>query len=291
MDVITNKLLRYVDTNTLLLMTRLRRNRNVQVGLTLTLIFILTALLAPLIAPYNPLEGDLLEALQSPSLRHIFGTDNLGRDVFSRTVWGARVSLTVAFFGILIAAISGVLVGALAGYLGRSVDEVTMRVVDVMLSFPDILLAMLVAAVTGPGVGNVILAISLYNFPQFVRVARGAVIAVKEMEFVEAAKAIGEGGASILFRYVLPNTLSPIVVHATLRAGASILTAAGLSFLGLGVQPPTPEWGSMINDAMHYLDVAPHLWIFPGIFLMLTVLGFNLLGDGLNEVLNPRIRE
>ena len=282
---------RRFGTSALMTLRKMSRNRNVRVGGTLVAFFVLIAILAPIISLYDPIEGDLSEALQLPSLKHIFGTDSLGRDVFSRVIWGARTSLIIASLGILIAIATGLFVGAVSGYVNGIVDEIIMRFIDVMLAFPDILLALLVAIITGPGLINVILAIGLYNFPQFVRIARGSVIAVKEMDYVEAAKAIGENDISILFRYILPNALPPIVVHGTLRTAASILTAAGLSFLGLGVQPPIPEWGSMINDAMQYLDVAPHMWIFPGVFLMLTVLGFNLLGDGLNDVLNPRIKE
>ena len=291
MEFIEKFIEKHFGTSTLMTLRKMARNRNVRVGGTLVAFFVLIAILAPIISPYDPIEGDLSEALQSPSLKHIFGTDSLGRDVFSRVIWGARTSLIIASLGILIAIATGLFVGAVSGYVNGIVDEVIMRFIDVMLAFPDILLALLVAIITGPGLTNVILAIGLYNFPQFVRIARGSVIAVKEMDYVEAAKAIGENDISILFRYILPNALPPIVVHGTLRTAASILTAAGLSFLGLGVQPPIPEWGSMINDAMQYLDVAPHMWIFPGVFLMLTVLGFNLLGDGLNDILNPRIKE
>lgn len=279
------------DSRRLIFTKRLLRNKNVTIGLTLTLFFITIALLAPVISPYNPAEGDLGRALRPPNPENIFGTDNLGRDVFSRVVWGARTSLIIASLGILIAVLTGGVLGAISGYIGGRLDDLIMRVVDILLAFPDILLAMFISAIVGPGLGNVILAIGVYNFPQFVRVARGAVMSVKNADYVEAARAIGEGKVSIIFRYVLPNALNPIVVHATLRTGASILTAAGLSFLGLGVQPPTPEWGSMISDAFQYLDIAPHMWICPGIFLMISVLGFNMLGDGLNDVLNPRIRE
>ncbi len=280
-----------LSPQTRLLLRKLWRNRSFRIGFPIVLVFIILGLIAPLIAPYNPVKGNLSEALQPPSSKHWFGTDQLGRDIFSRTIYGARISLIVAFTGILLAVIAGVLYGAASGYAGGNIDEALMRIIDILLAFPDILLAILVAAIVGPGLLNVIIAVGAYNFPQFARITRGAVLAVKELEYVEAAEAIGESSFSILFRYILPNSMYPVVVHGTLRTGASILTAAALSFLGLGVQPPTPEWGAMINEAMKYLDIAPQMWIFPGIFLTVTVLGFNLMGDGLNDVLNPRIKE
>ena len=280
-----------LSPQTRLLLRKLWRNRSFRIGFPIVLAFTILGLIAPLIAPYNPVKGNLSEALQPPSSKHWFGTDQLGRDIFSRTIYGARISLIVAFTGILLAVIAGVLYGAASGYAGGNIDEALMRIIDILLAFPDILLAILVAAIVGPGLLNVIIAVGAYNFPQFARITRGAVLAVKELEYVEAAEAIGESSFSILFRYILPNSMYPVVVHGTLRTGASILTAAALSFLGLGVQPPTPEWGAMINEAMKYLDIAPQMWIFPGIFLTITVLGFNLMGDGLNDVLNPRIKE
>ncbi|MGC8909836.1 MAG: ABC transporter permease [Fervidicoccaceae archaeon] len=270
---------------------KLRRNKNVVLGGSLVLIFVAMALLAPIISPYSPIASNLSNALKPPSPSHIFGTDYLGRDIFSRVLWGARISLIIAVVGIAISLIFGAVIGGFSGYLGGAFDDVVMGAVNILLAFPDILLALFVAAVTGPGMNNVILAIGVYNFPQFARIARGSVISVKTSDFVEAARAMGESRTSIFFRYILPNSLSPIVVHATLRTAASILTAAGLSFLGLGIQPPTPEWGAMISEALYYLDAAPYMWVFPGTFLVLTVLGFNLLGDGLNDVLNPRIKD
>lgn len=274
-----------------MLLRKLGRNKNVVIGGALVLFFVAIALLAPIISPYNPIKGNLSDALRPPSENHIFGTDYLGRDILSRVFWGARISLTIAVVGIAISLIFGAVIGGFSGYIGGILDEIVMGAINILLAFPDILLALFVAAVTGPGLSNVILAIGVYNFPQFARIARGAVISVKTSDYVEAARAVGESRSSIFFRYVLPNSLSPIVVHATLRTAASILTAAGLSFLGLGVQPPTPEWGAMISEALYYLDAAPYMWVFPGIFLVTTVLGFNLLGDGLNDVLNPRIKD
>ncbi len=280
-----------LSPQTRLLLRKLWRNKSFKLGFPLVLFFVLLGIFAPILATHNPVKGNLSEALQPPSRNHWFGTDQLGRDIYSRVIYGSRISLIVATAGILLAVAAGVLYGSISGYIGGYVDEALMRIVDILLAFPDILLAILVAAIVGPGLTNVIIAIGTYNFPQFARIARGAVLAVKDQEYVEAAEAIGEPGTSILFRYILPNSMYPIVVHGTLRTGASILTAAALSFLGLGVQPPTPEWGAMINEAMKYLDVAPQMWVFPGIFLIVTVLGFNLMGDGLNDVLNPKIKD
>ena len=280
-----------LSPQTRLLLRKLWRNKSFKLGFPLVLFFILLGIFAPILATHNPVKGNLSEALQPPSRNHWFGTDQLGRDIYSRVIYGSRISLIVATAGILLAVAAGVLYGSISGYIGGYVDETLMRIVDILLAFPDILLAILVAAIVGPGLTNVIIAIGTYNFPQFARIARGAVLAVKDQEYVEAAEAVGEPGTSILFRYILPNSMYPIVVHGTLRTGASILTAAALSFLGLGVQPPTPEWGAMINEAMKYLDVAPQMWVFPGIFLIITVLGFNLMGDGLNDVLNPKIKD
>ncbi len=280
-----------LSPQTRLLLRKLWRNKSFKVGFPLVLFFVLLGIFAPILATHNPVKGNLSEALQPPSRNHWFGTDQLGRDIYSRVIYGSRISLIVATAGILLAVAAGVLYGSVSGYIGGYVDETLMRIVDILLAFPDILLAILVAAIVGPGLTNVIIAIGTYNFPQFARIARGAVLAVKDQEYVEAAEAVGEPGTSVLFRYILPNSMYPIVVHGTLRTGASILTAAALSFLGLGVQPPTPEWGAMINEAMKYLDVAPQMWVFPGIFLIITVLGFNLMGDGLNDVLNPKIKD
>jgi len=271
------------------LVRRALRNRNVKVGGLIVLAFALMGILAPFISPYDPTKGELRDSLLPPSPEHPFGTDQLGRDILSRVIWGARTSLIVATASVLLAVVAGVVVGGLSAYLGGWVDELITRVIDIMLAFPDILLALFVTAVVGPGLENVILAVALYNFPQFVRIMRGSALQVKEMEYVEAARAIGESSFNVFFRYLMPNALAPVIIHATLRTAASILTAAGLSFLGLGVQPPTPEWGQMMSDARTYLVTAPHVWVFPGVALFVTVLGFNLFGDGLNDVLNPKV--
>jgi ABC-type dipeptide/oligopeptide/nickel transport system permease subunit len=270
---------------------KIKRNRNIRVGSIFLGIFIIISLFPWAFSSCDPYKGDLKESLNPPSFEHPFGTDYLGRDLLSRVLWGARTSLIIATLGVLLASTLGTFIGTISGYYRGKLDYTIMRVVDVMLAFPDFLLALFIVAVTGPGLWNVILAIAFYNFPQFVRISRGSALAVREMDYVEAAKALGENDFSIIFKYILPNSLSPVIVHFTLRLGASILTAAGLSFLGLGVQPPTPDWGLMLNEALTYLSSAPYMWVFPGIFLIMTVIGLNLTGDGLNDVLNPRVRE
>jgi peptide/nickel transport system permease protein len=270
---------------------RFRRNKSAVTGALIVVGFALMAILAPFLAPYDPIKQNIDESLVPPSIKHPFGCDLFGRDILSRVIHGARISLIVATLGVSLAAVLGTIIGAIAGYNGGIVDEVLMRAMDVLLAFPDIFLAIAIIAAVGPGLVNVILAISIYNLPQFSRVSRSSVLTVKEKEFIEAAKAIGESTPSILLRYILPNCLAPLIVLATLRMAASILTASGLSFLGLGVQPPTPEWGAMMSDARLFLRTAPHVGLFPGLALLIIILGFNMLGDGLNDALNPRLRD
>ncbi|MEW6045345.1 MAG: ABC transporter permease [Bacillota bacterium] len=253
-------------------------------------LFICVALLAPLLSPHDPNAIELLNILKPPSADHWLGTDQFGRDVFARIVWGSRVSLTVAVASLGLAAAVGIFLGALAGYRGGWVDEATMRVVDVLLSFPDIMLAIAVTAILPPGLVSTIVAIGVYNLPQVMRVTRGSVLSVRNNLYVEGARAVGKSDWGILVRYVIPNAMPPVLVLLTLRTAASILTASGLSFLGLGVQPPTPEWGAMISEARTYLVTAPHLSLVPGLAIAGTVLSFNLLGDALNDALNPRMR-
>lgn len=254
------------------------------------MIFVLTAVLAPWIATHDPNRQDLVHKLEGPSAQHWLGTDQFGRDIFSRLVWGSRISLTVAVAALGLAAVVGTLLGAVAGYSSGWIGEGIMRGVDILLAFPDILLAIAVTVILEPGLTSTIVAIGIYNLPQVIRVARGSVLAVKQNLYVESAHAIGVGKWRILFRHILPNALSPIVVLVTVRLAASIMTAAGLSFLGLGVQPPTPEWGAMISEARVYIVTAPSLSLIPGAAILFTVLSLNLLGDGLNDVLNPWLR-
>ena len=270
---------------------RLKKNRFAVVGFWIIVAFIVMAIFAPYIAPYDPNEQDLLASLEGPSLAHPFGVDYFGRDILSRVIWGARVSMTLSVEAVLLATVVGTFIGAIAGYYGGAIDEILMRTMDVFLAIPSILLAVAIVAVLGPSNFNLILAISAYAVPQFSRIARGAVLAEKNKEYVEAAKSVGENSFVIIFKYILPNALPPIVVQATLRMAASIMSIAGLGFLGLGVQPPTPEWGTDLSLARTYLEIAPHAGIFPGLAIFLAVMGFNFLGDGLNEAINPALKD
>jgi ABC-type dipeptide/oligopeptide/nickel transport system permease subunit len=264
------------------------RNPGAALGLFGVIAFVLIGILAPFVSPFDPNKQNLRAIFRAPSKEHPFGTDQFGRDILSRILWGARTSLIVATSAIALAMVLGALTGVSVGYRGGWTDEAVMRFVDVLLTFPDIFLAIIVTAVVPPGLGTTVLAIAVYNLPQFIRVARAAALSVRENAFVEAARASGASSAYIVLRHILPNSLAPIVVLATLRTAASILTAAGLSFLGLGVQPPTPEWGTMISEARVYIVTAPWTSLFPGLAIFLTVLSFNLLGDGINDALNPR---
>ena len=266
----------------------LKENRLAVVGLAIVLSLVLVAIFAPFIAPHDPIEQHLDLRLLSPSWQYPLGTDDLGRCILSRLVYGTCVALQVGVVVVGITALLGTLLGLLAGYLGGIADEVIMRVVDVVLAFPGLILALVIAGLLGPGLFNVMLALSIVGWTSYARVVRGCVLSAKERGFVEAAQALGSSNVHIMFRHVLPEALSPVIVMATLGMGGTILSAAALSFLGLGVQPPMPEWGSMLNNGRAFLRVAPHLTTFPGLAIMVTVMAFNFLGDGLRDALDPR---
>lgn len=269
---------------------RFAQNRGALFGAVILALFVLTALLAPWLAPYSPIDQNLASRLQAPSWSHWLGTDDLGRDLLSRLIHGTRVSLRVGVIAVGLALVLGTAIGLVAGYKGGKVDELLMRVLDVLLAFPSILLAILVVAILGPSLENAIVAIAIVNVPVYARLVRASVMGVIHQEFIEAARAVGMGHWGIAFRHVLPNCLTPITVQATLGIGTAILETAGLSFLGLGAQPPTPEWGTMLNDARPYIRDAWWLIMFPGVAIIVTVLGFNLLGDGLRDLLDPKGR-
>ena len=270
---------------------RLKRNKAAVVGGIIVLLFVVVALLAPILSPYPPNEGDLTKRLKPPSREHLMGTDPLGRDLLSRVIYGARISLQIQVVSVLIALVIGTLLGMVGGYYGGKLDNIIMRVMDILLAFPGIFLAISIIAVLGPGLTNLMLAAGIYSVPQFARIVRGSVLSLKEKEFIEAARSVGENDSNILFRYLLPNSMAPIIIQTTLRMATVLLTASGLSFLGLGVQPPTAEWGAMLSNARAYLITAPHVATVPGLAIMLVVMGFNLFGDGLRDSLDPRLKD
>jgi peptide/nickel transport system permease protein len=270
---------------------RLLRNFAFTSGLLLTVTLLLIALFAPLVAPKDPNVQDTSRRLEPPSKEHILGLDDLGRDVFSRIVYGARVSLRVGFSVVLIASIIGVTLGAIAGYFGGLADVLIMRLCDILLAFPGILLAIALVAVLGPSLNNVILALATIGWVGYARLVRGQVLKVREMEYVTAAKALGARSPRVIALHVLPNVINPVIVMATLGLAGAILAEAALSFLGLGVQPPTPSWGAMLTAGRRYLGLANHLAIFPGAAIMLAVMGLNFLGDGLIDALDPKYQK
>ncbi|HJR91363.1 MAG TPA: ABC transporter permease [Acidimicrobiia bacterium] len=272
-------------------------------GLTLVSLMILVALLAPVIAPYSPLEDFIGEpdavrwappcvnAFGCEGQQHLFGLDGNVRDLFSRVVHGARVSLPLGFTTVSIAIFTGAIIGAIAGYLGGWIDNILMRIMDVVLGFPSLILAIAIVFVLGPGIRNTLLAIAIVTIPQYARVMRASVLSIKEIDYVAASRALGAAPMRILVTRVVPNALTPLVVLGTLGIAGAILEAAALGFLGLGAQPPTPEWGRMLADETQRVFTAPHLMLFPGLAIMITVLGFNMLGDGLRDALDPALNE
>jgi peptide/nickel transport system permease protein len=270
---------------------RLLKNFAFSAGLILTVLLVLSALAAPLLAPHDPFKQDTRRRLEQPSNDHLLGLDDLGRDVLSRIVWGSRVSLRVGFSVVILASLIGVTLGAISGYFGGFIDVLVMRLCDILLAFPGILLAIALVAVLGPSLNNVILALATIGWVSYARLVRGQVLKVREMEYVTAAKALGAKSPRVIIRHVLPNVINPVIVMATLGLAGAILAEAALSFLGLGVQPPTPSWGAMLTSGRRYLGLANHLAIFPGAAIMLAVMGLNFLGDGLIDALDPKYRK
>ncbi|MHA6260293.1 nickel transporter permease [Sporosarcina sp. CAU 1771] len=267
-----------------------KKSKIAVVGAVIVLFFVLLALFGPLIAPEGINDQELSDRLLPPSSEYWFGTDDLGRDIFSRIIHGARISLWVGFFAVIGSSVVGSLLGIIAGYYGRWVDAIISRIFDIMLAFPSILLAIAVVSVLGPSLRNALIAIAIINIPNFGRLIRSKVLSIKEDEYITAAKGIGMKDARILFSHILPNSMAPVIVQGTLAVATAILEAAALGFLGLGAQAPDPEWGKMLADARKYLQSAPWTMIFPGLAIMLTVLGFNLMGDGLRDALDPKMK-
>jgi len=269
---------------------RFLRNRAGVAGLLVALVFASAGIFAPSLRLQDPYSQDLLQVTAPPSWAHWFGTDGFGRDVFSRVVHGARYSLAVGLFATSVGMSFGGTAGVIAGFYGGRADDLVMRTVEILMAFPGLLLALLVVGILGPGLYNLMLAVGISASPSFARVVRASILSTKAEDFVEAARAIGATGSRVLLRHVVPNSLGPIVVQATLLMATSILTAASLSFLGLGPRPPIPEWGIMLSEARNYLYIAPHTTLFPGLAILMVALGFNLAGDALRDALDIRVK-
>ena len=269
---------------------KLRRNKAALFGAILILIYLITALLAPVIFPGSPSAPNLMKSLERPSMEHPLGTDELGRSILGRIIYGSRVSLLIAIGVVCVGLLVGVPLGLISGYYGGKVDFGIQRVTDTMLAFPGFLLALSLVAVLGVGLKNTIISVGISMVPIYIRLVRGCTLLVKEQTYVEAARAMGTRDVTILVRHILPNVMAPITIQTSLGMGTAILFAAGLGFLGVGVQPPTPEWGTMLSSGRAYLFNAPHVATFPGIAIFFAVLGFNLSGDGLRDILDPRFK-
>ncbi len=272
-------------------MKRLKRNRFAMIGLFVIIFLLLVAAFADVLAPYGYAEQDLANTFQSPSWEHPCGTDKLGRDIFSRLIYGARESLTIGFMSVIFAALIGMVIGAIAGYYGGFLDNLLMRFLDIYQSIPFILLSMVLVSALGPSTVNTIIALSVSSIPIFARILRSSIMTCRDQEYVEAAIATNANDFEIIFKHVLPNAISPLIVQVTMSLGMSILAASTLSFLGLGAQPPSPEWGTMISEGRNYLRNYPYLALFPGLAIMIAVLSFNLLGDGLRDALDPKLKD
>lgn len=256
-------------------------------GFAIIVMLLLVAIFAPFLAPYE-MDDYVGKRMSGPSLDHFMGVDHLGRDLFSRLIYGTRISILIGVFAVGLSLVAGTFLGIIAGFFGRHTDNIIMRSMDIMMALPYILLAILISTVLGPSLQNAILAIGVVRIPRFARLVRGSTLYVKEMQFVEASYSVGGSSFRIIRKDILPNVIGPIIVYATLSLGEAILGAAVLSFLGLGAQPPIPEWGAMLNEAQKFITIAPYLSIFPGIAIFATVLGFNLFGDGLRDILDPK---
>jgi len=272
------------------IMKQLLRNRRAVVGGIVLLIIVFMAILAPYVTTHDPVKQNIRNQLQPPSREHFFGTDQFGRDIYSRVIYGARLSLRVGFLAISFALVVGCFLGLVSGYYGGWLDMIVMRVIDILLALPGFLLALSIVAALGPGLENVIMAIGVSYIPSFARMMRSAVLAIRELDYVDAAQALGASDWRIIFQHILPNSISPIIVLTTLSMAGAILSAAGLSFLGMGAQPPTPEWGSMIATARPFIRVSHWAVTVPGLAIFITVMCLNLVGDGLRDALDPRLK-
>ncbi|WP_080848301.1 nickel transporter permease [Cytobacillus gottheilii] len=270
---------------------KLAKNKAALAGAIVVLIFAILAVLAPLISPYDPTAMDMSKRLAPPSADHWFGNDDKGRDILSRILYGSRISLTVGILSTMLGAVVGVILGIVSGYYGKWVDSLIMRICDVLLAFPGILLALAIVSILGPSTTNVIIAVAFFAVPTFARIVRGSTLSVKKLEYVDAIRAMGASDFRIIFKHILPNITSPIIVQSTLYIASAIITASALSFLGLGTQPPTPEWGTMLAQGRSFMAQAPHISLFPGLIILVVVVGFNLFGDGLRDALDPKTKK
>lgn len=270
---------------------RLSRNKAAIIGGFIILFIILVGIFGPVILKTDPNAQDIINKLQPPSKVHWFGTDNFGRDIFTRVVYGTKLTLYVGFLSVIIGGVIGVVLGIVAGYYGGVIDTIIMRVMDVLLAFPGILLALAIVSVLGGSLTNVIIAVGIFSIPAFSRIVRGSTLQVKKLEYIDAVRALGATDLRIIFKHILPNILSPIIVQVTMRVATAILTASGLAFLGLGAQPPTPEWGLMLSDGRAYMHNASHMVLFPGMMIVIVVLAFNIFGDGLRDALDPKMKK
>lgn len=273
------------------ILRRVMRNKGALLGLLVVLLFVLTALFAPWIAPHDPDQAIFTQVLKGPSAAFWLGTDELGRDMLSRLVYGARLSMVVGIISVAIGVGVGVPLGLISGYYGGYVDLVVQRLTEIMMAFPSILLAIVMVAIFGTGLPQLMVAVGIVSIPLYIRLVRGTTLALREEDYVQAARALGAGDLRILFVHILPNSLAPILVQSTLQVASAIISAAALGFLGLGPPPNVPEWGSMLSKGRTFIFSAPHAMTFPGLAIMLAVLGFNLLGDGLREALDPRMKQ
>lgn len=272
------------------MLLRFKKNKRALVGFWMVVIFVGLAIFAQAIAPYDPIEQNMDVILQPPSAHHWFGTDEYGRDILSRILYGAQISLMIGIVGVLISVVIGVGLGTISGYFGGKTDMLVMRIMDIFMAFPSFLLALAIVSVLGPGMGNVMIAIGIFSVPTFARISRSAVLSVKDKEYIEASKSMGATHSRLIFKHIIPNSVAPIIVLSTMRIATAILTASGLSFLGMGAQPPTPEWGAMLSTGREYLRSAPHVSTIPGLAIMFMVLAFNMLGDGLRDALDPKMK-
>lgn len=269
---------------------RFRRNKQAMVGMCMLLLMIFSAIFASVISPYDPLQQDIINRLQPPSAAHFFGTDELGRDIFSRILYGSRISLTVGLIAVSISSVVGCALGSIAGYYGGVLDNVIMRCTDVLMAIPSILLNISIVAALGTGLQNVMIAIGISSVPAYCRIMRASLLSLKDQEFVDASRAAGASDPYIILNHILPNSLAPLIVQATLKIGGAILSCASMSFIGLGIVPPTPEWGAMLSTGRDFLRDAPHLTAFPGMAIMFAVFAMNLMGDGLRDALDPKLK-